>query len=173
MNNYKESKKKIDAIRDKYGCKGEVIFRTAIQMIVEWGQNNFNDEEFYEDNITEINSRHDKAEAENKILFMSREFEKALIECARALAQIQPYDLLTYIQREVWLGGREIGEPDYQRAMQIIRDCLCYTADCYGSYRLDQEEALGKFRNIGLSDEEIEYFGWGELLDEEFEEEDE
>lgn len=165
--NYEESKKKIDVVRDKYGCKGEVIFRTAIQMIIEWGQRNFNDEEFYADNIQEINNRHDKAEAEGKFLFMSRDFEKALIECARELAQIKPYDFLTYIQREVWLGGGEVGEPDYQRAMQIIRNCLCYTDDCYGAYESESMETLRKFREMELEDDEIEYFGWGYLLDEE------
>lgn len=169
--NYTDSKKKIDVIRDKYGCKGEIIFRTAIQMIIEWGQRNFNDEEFYADNIHEINNRHDKAEAEGKCLFMSRDFEKALIECARELAQIKPYDLLTYIQREVWLGGGEVGEPDYQRAMQIIRNCLCYTDDCYGAYESESMETLRKFREMELEDDEIEYFGWGYLLDAEAEEE--
>lgn len=173
MNNYAESKKKLDTIRDKYGCKGEVIFRTAIQMIIEWGQRNFNDEEFYADNIQEINNRHDMAEAEGKCLFMSRDFEKALIECARELAQIKPYDLLTYIQREVWLGGGEVGEPDYQRALQIIRNCLCYTDDCYGAYQSESMETLRKFREMELDDDEIEYFGWGYLLDAEAEEEDE
>ena len=173
MNNYKETKKNIDIVRDKYGCKGEVIFRTAIQMIVEWGQNNFNDEEFYEDNITEINRRHDKAEAENKILFMSREFEKALIECARELAKFNPYDLLMYIQKEVWLGVGEVGEPSYQRAMDLIRSCLCYTDDCYGAYESESMETLRKFREMELTDEEIAYFGWDYLLDMEMEMEDE
>ena len=173
MKNYSEIKKKLDAIRDKYGCKGEIIFRTSLQMIIEHGQDTFNDEDQMNAQFAEIDERHDKADAEGKCLFMSREFEKALIECAMELAQIKPYNLLMYIQREVWLGGSEVGEPDYQRAMQIIRDCLCYTADCYGYYGLDEEEALGKFRNIGLSDEEIEYFGWGELLEAEYEEEEE
>ena len=171
MNNYVESKQKIDAIRSKYNCTGDVIFRTAIQYMTEYGQHNFLDEIWYEDLINDVDERHDLAEEHEKILFITRDFEKAILQCAKELAQIKVYDLLIYIQREVYLGGGKVGEPDYQRAMQIIRDCLCYTADCYGSYRLDEEEALGKFRNIGLSDEEIEYFGWSELLeaDEEYE----
>jgi len=169
--NYTESKQKIDAIRDKYGCSGEVIFRTAIQCIVEHGQYNFQDEIWYQDAINEINNRHDAAEATGKILFMTRKFEKAIIYCARDLSEIKPYDLLAYIQREVWLVGGKFGEPDYQRALQIIRDCLCYTADRYGAYRLDEEEALSAFQCF-MSDEEIEYFGWGDLLNAEEEYED-
>lgn len=169
MGNYVESKNKIDAIRSKYNCAGDVIFKTATQYIVEHGQYNFRDETWFDECINDVDERHDLAERNGKWLFMTRSFEKALLECARDLAFVEPYDLLVYIQKEIYLGGDGIS---YQRAMQIIRDCLCYTADCYGSYRLDEEETLGKFRNIGLSDEEIEYFGWKELLEAEEECED-
>lgn len=165
MGMYIESKKKLDEIRNKYICTGDIIFRTAIQMVVELGQNTFKDEAWFEDQINAVDDRHDAAEAVGKILFMTRDFEKAILECARDLASITVYDFLTYIKEEVHFGSCEIGKPDYQRAMQIVRDCLCYLADCYGSYRLDEEVALGKFKNIGLKDEEIEYFGWGSLLD--------
>ncbi len=163
--NYMESKQKLDAIRQKYGCSGEIIFRSAIQMVVEYGKAHINNDDWFNEAMDSINQRHDKAESEGKILFMTRDFEKAIVECAKEIAQVEPYDFLIYIQQNVWLSNGEVGEPDYQRAMQIVRDCLCYLADCYGSYRLDKEEALGKFRNIGLKDEEIEYFGWSELLD--------
>ena len=169
--NYTESKQKIDAIRDKYGCKGEVIFRTAIQYVIEYGQHNFLDEIWYRDLINDIDDRHDIAEEHGKILFMTRDFEKAILECAKDLAQIKAYDFLRYIQKEVWLGGGKVGEPDYQKAMQIIRNCLCYTADRYGAYRLDEEETLEAFRCF-MDDEEIEHFGWGELLNAEEEYED-
>ena len=171
MNNYKESKQKLDSIREEYGCKGEVIFRTAIQMIVEHGQNTFQDKEEMIDQLVHIDMKHDKAEAEGKCLFMSRSFEKALIECAMELAQIEPYNFLTYVQREVWLGGGNDGEPTYKRAIEIIRNCLCYTCDCFGAYASYDIETLNKFRSMDLEDTEIEYFGWGYLLDAEFEEE--
>ena len=172
MNNYVESKQKIDAIRNKYNCKGDIIFRTAIQYVIEYGQSMLSDEAWQEHFMFDIDRRHDEAEKEGKILFCTRQFEKAIFECAFELAEVKAYDLLIYVAKEVYLGGGEAGEPDYQRAMQIVRDCLCYTADCYGSYSLDKEETLDNFRNIGLSDEEIEYFGWGELFEAE-EEEDE
>lgn len=168
---YTESKKKLDVIRQKYGCKGEVLFRTAIQSVVEYGQYMFNDEEFISDQLRQIDDRHDTAEAQGKWLFTTRDFEKAIINCARELANINTYDLLIYIQREVWLGGGETGEPDYQRAIEIIRNCLCYAADNFGAYPCESDVTLEDFRNIGLTDDEIEYFGWSYLFD--VEEEDE
>ena len=169
--NYTETKKKLDEIRSKYNCAGDIIFRTAIQYIVECGQKLFNDEDWFSSNIKEIDERHDKAEANGKWLFMTRDFEKAIFNCAKDLAQIGPYDFLTYIQREVWIGGANFGEPDYKRALQIIRNCLYYVGDCHGAYREDVYETLQKFREMELTDEEIEYFGWSYLFDVEDEEE--
>lgn len=169
--NYTETKKQLDAIRSKYSCAGDIIFRTAIQYIVEHGQYNFRNEAWFNDCIVHVDKRHDLADSQGKILFMTRDFEKALLECARELADINAYDLLTYIQQEVWLNGSEVGKPDYKRAMQIIRNCLCYTSDCYGAYTEDCHETLEKFRQIDLTDDEIVYFGWEYLLDVEDEEE--
>ena len=168
---YTEHKKILDGIRQKYGCKGDIIFRTALQYIVEHGQLHFRNEKWFNSCIEQVDKRHDLADRDGKILWITRDFEKSLLECARELAQIEPYDFMIYIQREVWLGGGEVGEPDYQRAMEIIRNCLCYTADCYGAYSLDCKETLDKFREMGLKDEEIEYFGWEYLFDVEEEEE--
>ena len=170
MSNYAESKKALDKIRDKYGCKGDIIFRTAIQLLVDAGKCTILDPAWYQCEMDNIDARHDKAEAEGKFLFMTRDFEKAIYECAKDLCEVDTYDILIYIQKEIWLGG-EVGEPDYQRAMQIIRDCLCYTADRYGAYSMNCEETLYKFREMGLTDDEIEYFGWEYLFDVEEEEE--
>lgn len=170
MTNYAEPKSVIDKIRSKYGCKGEIIFRTAIQMLVEHGRNSFKDEIWFEDQMNFIDERHDSAESVGKFLFMTRDFEKSIMECAKELAQIEAYDILTYIQREVWLCG-EVGEPDYQRALQIIRNCLCYVDSEGGYYTSSPSITLEKFREMELSDDEIEYFGWEYLFDVEEEEE--
>ena len=170
MNNYAESKKKLNEIRREYGCKGEIIFRTAIQMLVDAGKCTILDPAWYQCEMDDIDARHDKAEEEGKFLFMTRDFEKAIYECAKDLCEIDTYDLLRYIQKEVWLSG-EVGEPDYQRAIQIIRNCLCYTADGYGAYECESDVVLYKFREMELTDEEIEYFGWGWLFDVEQEDE--
>ena len=162
---YAESKKKLDAIRQEYGCKGDVIFRTAIQYIIDHGRELFNETDWFEFQMEAIDKRHDKAEEEGKFLFVGRNFEKAIMECAKELAQIEAYDLLIYVQREVWLGGGEVGEPDYQRALQIIRNCLCYTSDGYGAWHEDLSDTLHKFRMMELTDDEITYFGWEYLFD--------
>ena len=167
---YAESKKKINAIRQEYGCKGEIIFRTALQNVIDYGKCTLLDQGWYDPIINEIEWWHDKAEAEGKWLFMTREFEKAIIDCSVALCDVETYDLLMYIQKEIWLGG-EVGEPDYQRAMEIIRNCMSYIADCHGAYSYDNEETLEKFRCV-MQDHEIEFFGWEELFENEYDEED-
>ena len=170
---YEENKKILDRVRQKYGCKGDIIFRTALQYIVEHGQYNFRNEKWYNSCIEQVDSKHDLAEKDGKILWIGRDFEKALLECARELADIDAYDLLTYVQHDVWLGGEEIGQPDYKRALQIIRNCMCYVADCYGVYNTSDEERLEKFHEMDLTDDEIAYFGWEHLLDTEEENDEE
>ena len=169
---YAESKKKIDAIRQKYGCKGEIIFRTAIQYIVEYGQNNFKDQKWFDGCIECVDKKHDLAEKNGKHLWIGRNFEKAMLECTKELTEIDPYDFLAYIQREVWLRSDSVGEPDYQRAMEIIRNCLCYMSDGYGAWPENCSETLNTFRQMDLTDDEIAYFGWEYLFDVEDEEED-
>ena len=167
---YTEHKKILDGIRQKYGCKGDIIFRTAIQYIVEHGQLNFRNEKWFNSCIEQVDKKHDKADKDGKILWITRDFEKALLECAREIAQIEAHDLLIYIQREVWLGEGEIGEPDYQRALQIIRNCLYYTDNTGGYFTSGPSETLSKFREMELTDDEIAYFGWEYLFDAENEE---
>ena len=161
---YADSKKKLDAIRQEYGCKGDLIFRTAIQNVVDYGKCTLLDKGWYDCTVADIDANHDHAEKEGLFLFCTRDFEKAILDCSVALCDVNTYDLLMYIQREVWLGGGEVGEPDYQRALEIIRNCLCYMEDCYGAYSSDCGETLGKFQCV-MNDEEIAYFGWEYLFD--------
>ena len=81
MNTYTESKKALDKIREDFCCKGDIIFRTAIQYVVEYGQQTFQDYDFVMNQMAEIDGKHDDAEANGKTLFISRNFEKAIIEC--------------------------------------------------------------------------------------------
>ena len=159
MNNYAESKKQLDAIRDKYGCKGEIILRCATQYIVEFGQRNFNDEQWFDIAMGGIDKRHDQAEAEEKILFITRDFEKAIFECAKELAQIEPYDFLTYIQREIYLGGDGIS---YQRAIELLTKCI---ETIYENHNEDCFYTLEELRCNGFRDSELEELGCGYLLD--------
>ena len=158
MSNCAETKKKMDTIRSKYNCAGDVIFRTAIQMVVEHGQNIFKDDAWYEDQLNAIDDRHDAAEAVGKFLFMTRDFEKAIMNCAKDLAHIEPYDFLMYIQTEVFLGGNSM---DYQHMMRLLKKCMEWieeTHACLG-------EAYDTLRYVGFSDSDIEMLGFDYILD--------
>ena len=161
MSNYVETKKALDKIRDKYGCKGEVLFRTSIQYVVDCGQQNFQDEAWVKEQLELTDKKHDALEREKKTPFISREFEKALIECATEIAKVNTYDLLVYIQREVWLGGDGI---DYQRAVELLKKCM---ADIEESYHCDNKETYDALEYIGFTNDEIEEFGFGYLLNNE------
>lgn len=158
MNNYAENKKNLDRIRDKYGCKGEIIFRTAIQSVMQHGADNLNDTWSYTHILDDINNRHDAAEAENNMLFISRDFEIAILRCAREIAQINAYDVLMYIQREVWLSNEGI---DYQRAIELLKRCMSWIE----GDSIECAETLDTFEEIGLNDDEIELLGWAYLFD--------
>lgn len=160
MNNYAETKKELDRIRREYVCKGDVLFRTSLQYIIEHGQRTFNDDGFVNNQLVLINVKHDKAEAEGKCLFISREFERALIECAREIAKVNTYNLLVYIQKEVWLSNE--GGMDYQRAVDLLKGCMANIEmwnDCKNILTLHE------FEDIGFDDDEIAELGFGYLLE--------
>ena len=161
---YTETKKELDKIRNEYGCKGDIIFRSALQFVVEEGTGNLTDDWSYMHRVDEVNERYDVAEAEGKTLWITRDFELAILECARKIARVNIYDMLMYVQKEVWLSGEGM---DYQRAIQLLKKCM---ADIEESYYCNNKEVYDAFEYIGFTDDEIEMFGFGYLLD--YEEED-
>lgn len=150
MNNCAE----LNRIRRDYGCKGEIIFRTAITMVVENGQNTFKDETWFEDQINFIDERHDAAEAVGKHLVITREFEKTLMECAKEIAMINTMDLLQYIQTAVYFGGDRI---DYKRAIELLTGCMDWIA-------FEVDDAYTEFIAVGFDSEELKELGYGDLL---------
>lgn len=158
---YAETKKELDRIRNEYGCKGEVIFRSALQCVLDYGKLDMMDDWCYSHRVDEVNERHDEAEKEGKILFMTRNFELAILECAREIAKVDTYDLLVYVQREVWLSNESI---DYQRAIELLKRCM---------YDIEERESCENkltyqaFEEIGFTDDEIEEFEFGYLLNDE------
>lgn len=158
MNNYAETKKAMDKIKSKYSCAGDLLFRTAIQCVMEHGTDNLTDDWSYEHLKGDINERHDAAEAEGANMWLTREFELAILECAREIAAVGTYDVLIYIQREVWLGGDGI---DYKRAIMLLKQCLGWIEDDRGGC----DKMLDVFDEIGFYDSEIEELGWGFLFD--------
>ena len=158
MNNYEESKQKLDEIRSKYCCAGGIIFRTAIQYVIDYGKCTLLDPGWYKCTMNDIDAKHDNADAEGKWLFCTRAFEKAIVDCAVALCDVNTYDLLTYVQREVWLGGDGIS---YQRAIELLKGCINYF----------DYDPLNQARDVGFDDDEIAELGFECLFDTEMEEE--
>ena len=167
MNNYAEAKKELDELKSKYACKGDVLFRTAIQTVVEYGTSDLLDDWSYYHLCDEVNDRHNEAEAEGKNLWITRDFELAILECAREIAMVDIYYMLMYIQREVWLSGDGI---DYQRTMELLKNCM---------YEIEQREncenklTLWTFEDLGFNDDELIELNFGYLLNVREEEDDE
>lgn len=152
MKNYTETKQKIDTIRSEYFCAGDVIFRAAIQMVVEVGQYTLLNDDWYNAEFAKLDS--------SKSWYC---FERAVYECARQLASIDSAEFLMYIQKEVWLGNE--GGISYQRAIEIIGDCLEAIAenDC-----CSKDEMLEVFEdNLCLTTEEIKELDFGWIFEEE------
>ena len=158
MSNYAESKKQLDKIRQEYGCKGEIIFRTAIQYVVDEGKRDLLDKDWYNFLMNDIDERHDTAEQEGKHLFVARDFEKAIIDCAVAICDVNTYDLLSYIQQEVWLSGDGVS---YQRAIQMVQRCVDWIANDVSCGDAYDDLTCG----IGFDEDELAELGFGYLLD--------
>ena len=162
MSNYVESKKALDKIASKYGCKGDIIMRTAAQYIVEYGQYMFNDEDFIKDQIQQIEDKHRISEEEGKHLWVTKDFELAIFNCARELAEVNSYDLIIYMQKEIYWSNE--GGLDYKRAVQLLKSSLEYLENYNNCNNKENYEA---FQDIGLEDNEIEEFGFDYLISEE------
>lgn len=156
---YKTSKTMLNKIRDDYGCKGEVIFRTALQYVVECGYHLFQDPLWVQKQLDNIDVNHDEAQKEGKMLFIGREFEKAIVKCAAEIAKVPAMDMLQYVQKEVWLSGEGM---DYQRAIELLKDCVEWFADDTLPERIIENLNL-----LGFQDYEIEELGYGWLFEEE------
>ena len=151
MNTYVESKKQIDAIRNK--C-GEIMFRMAISHLMDVGIRHLT-EEMVEETCKEIMQKDDSK------AFMTNGFQCSLVRAAYELAQISHTDLLVYIQREVVYDIFD-GMPSYERSIQLLKNCMANIEqwnDCRN------ELTLGEFEDIGFDDDEIAAFGFAYVLD--------
>lgn len=152
MNNYAESKAKLDAIRNK----NEVLFRCAISHLMDVGIRHLMAENI-EKTCAAIMQQDDKRS------LMTNECSCMIIRIAGELAQIDHIHLLNYISKEVYY---DVGDSaiSYDRAIELLKDCI-------NSLNYDP---LNQARDIGFDDGEIETLGFGNLLEEEeCEEEDE
>lgn len=159
--NYTEAKKYIEKLRSEYNCKGDLIFRCAVQNVVEYGVTPLTLNLAVEDWLCQIDREHDEAEANGKILLIGRDFEKAIAECTFKLAKVGSMNLMMYIEREIWHQDR-CGEISYDRAIELLKDVISYMS-------CDDEDKFVT-RNLGYAgfdEDELRELGFGYLLDEE------
>lgn len=159
--NYTEAKNYIEKLRSEYNCKGDLIFRCAVQNVIEYGVVPLTQNLAMEDWLSEIDNRHDEAEANGKILWIGRDFEKAITECTFKLAKVGSMNLMMYIQREIWHQDRS-GEISYHRAIELLRDMIHYM-----NYDDEDSVVLQKLYDVGFDEDEIRELGFSYLLDEE------
>lgn len=157
---YKESKMILNKIRDDYSCKGEVLFRSALQYVIECGYHLLQDPLWVQQQLNNINVNHDEAEKEGKILFIARDFEKAIIKCAAEIAKVPSMDMLQYVQKELWLSGEGI---DYQRVVELLKNCMEWLNEDISLV----SDTLEAFYHMGFKDNEIEELGYGWLFEKE------
>ena len=157
MNTYVESKKKIEAIRNK---TGEIMFRMAISHLMDVGIRHLT-EELVEETCEQI-MKEDDSKA-----FMTNEFKCGLVRMAYELAQIPHTDLLVYIQREVVYDIFD-GMPSYKRAIELLKRCMY---DIEERENCENKLLYQSLEQIGFDDDEIEKLGFGYLLNDKEEEE--
>lgn len=149
MSNYAESKKILDNIRARHD---EQMFRFAISHLMDVGIRQLNDE-MAQQACQQIMQKDDSRS------LITNQYQCDLVWLAHDLAQIPHLHLLVYIQREVDYDIFD-GTPSFRRAVQLLRSCVDWTA-------CDQlpEDALSDMYSIGFSNEEIEFVGFGNLLE--------
>ena len=123
---------------------------SAVQVMIDVGQDNLKNDEWCNKAMNEIDERHNETEAKGKVSFVSRNFEKGIIECAKEITKVDIYDLLIYLQNEIYFGGEDMS---LRRAKEMLKVSLsyCTTSD---------------IQNMGFSEEELEELGYAELIDE-------
>lgn len=159
--NYNDSVKTLQSIRTEYLCKGEVIFKVAIQNVIEYGQYMLT-KDYLNQWLKRIDEKHDTAEVENKILYIGRDFEKAIAECTVKIAEIPAIYFLMYIQREVWFYNPDkysSGEISYVRAIDLLHSIISYSLQ-------DRETDIARedLDYIGFEDDELRFLGYKEVF---------
>lgn len=142
MSNYIESKKKLDAIRNEYSSAGDVIFRSAIHVLINTGKDYLSDGSSYE----------------HMINFTDNELDRIVLQCAHELAAIDIGDLLIYIQKEIYVGCD--GGMSYQKMRRRLIDCIYWITD-----GIETSDSIADLMGIGFSKDELKEFGYEYLFD--------
>lgn len=156
MNNYAESKKRIDQIARDYGG----AFYAAVFHLIDVGIRHL-DEETVSKTCEQIKQEDDT----NHI--MTNDFKCDIIMAAHELSKIQPAYLLVYVQREMTYDVFD-GALSYQRAIRLLKCCM----DWIESEHCGCAETLDTFEYLGFDGDELEALGFGYMLDVKEEEDD-
>lgn len=148
----------IDKIKQKYDCKGELIFRSALCLLLNYGKERCGNTNWVNDNKELIKKRHKEAEEQGKNLFVGERIEIAIIDCAYELAQFDNWELMKYIQTEVQTGW-EI--PTYKKLGEQIK-YLCAIVKFYNGNNI--ADVLEEW---GIDSEVLAYFELNEFIKEE------
>lgn len=158
-NHYEENRQKLSRISIKYGCKGDIVMRTSIQYVLQYGQEMFKNEKWVEEQLKLIEEKHLRAEEEGKTLWITKDFEMALINCAKEIAQIDTYDLIIYMQKEMFWSNE--GGIDYNRLKDIVESVMDWII-CNSS---DSSEDYNTFSTCcDIDDEELKELGFKYLI---------
>lgn len=152
MNSYVESKKEIEAIRNK--CD-EAIFRMAISLLMDVGIRHLTKKDVI-DTCEQIMQRDDSKS------FMTNEFQCSIVQTAYELAQIPHTYLLVYIQREVVYELYD-GVMSYDKAIRMLKKCINIIEE---NEDYDNAETYRVLHSIGFLDCNIESLGFEYLLEE-------
>lgn len=150
---YAESKKTLDKIRSK----NEVMFRMAISHLMDVGIRHLTEENILKTCSSIVKRDDSKA-------FMTNEYMMDLVVMAGDIAKVPHIDILVYIQREVDYDVFD-GGMSYHKMKRALVNCLNWIEE-------DNLDTLDTFEHIGLDDDDIEYLGFGYLLNSEEENDD-
>ena len=143
MSNYIESKKRIDAIRSEYSSAGDIIFRAAIDLLIDIGKVNCYNELTYDGMLSGIDN----------------ELDRMVFKCTHELADINTTDLLIYVQKELYLGSE--GGMNYQTMTRRLKDCVDWIAEGVEASDAISDLTIG----IGFSVRELKELGYEYLFD--------
>lgn len=115
MSNYVESKRKLDAIRNRVG---EPLFRMALTHTFDVGCRH----------LTEENIKvtcDDMMKDDDSNAFMTNEYKCELVRTAGEIAKVPPYDVEVYVNREMeYSAGDDYIQ--YNRLLKILKNALDY-----------------------------------------------
>lgn len=146
MSNYVESKRKLDAIRNRVG---EPLFRMALTHTFDVGFRH----------LTEENIKatcEDIMKDDDSNAFMTNEYKCDLVRTAGEIANVPPYDVEVYVHREIeYSAGDDYIQ--YSRLLEILKDALFYIyediQDCELFYKIMSQD-------LDIDEDEIMELGY-------------